>query len=305
MVPRRAITFLLMLFFTGCSSASPSPTPAPASETPPPPPTATSAPDYVTLLRAAEYQLGGIDALRTVQLTDGVYQNGQPGDSDYAFVKMTDFTAKGDLNGDGRDEYVALVGENYGGSGTFVFIALFNEVGGRMVFQASRIVDDRPQINGLLIENGEVLLDAVIHGAEDPFCCPTLKTVRHYDLFSDGQLELSDYSTFTPDDRQRTIKLELPASGTEVTSSVQVRGTVTIAPFENNLVYKLVSTGGVELSVGSITVSASELGGPGAFDTVIVVRNVLAGSLVRLVVQDVSAADGSVLAMDSVELVVK
>jgi hypothetical protein len=196
MVSRRAIGFLLVLFLIGCSSiaqdkASPTPTPAPASEEPALPATATTAPDYVTLLRNAEYQLGGTDAVRMVQLTDGVYQQGQPGDSDYAFARMTDLTARGDLNGDGRNEYAALIGENYGGSGTFVFLALFDEVNGEPVFRASQIVDDRPQLNALSIASGEIYLDAVIHGGEDPFCCPTRRTVRHYRLMQDGLLELS------------------------------------------------------------------------------------------------------------------
>jgi hypothetical protein len=62
---------------------------------------------------------------------------------------------------------------------------------------------------------------------------------------------------------------------------------------------------GVELSVGSVTVKTSELGGPGTFDSIISLGNILSGSVVRVEIQDINAADGSLLAMDSVELVVK
>jgi hypothetical protein len=65
-----------------------------------------------------------------------------------------------------------------------------------------------------------------------------------------------DYVTFTPDDRPRRIAIDSPASGTELFNSVRIKGSVTIAPFENNLVYIIIDVGGVELAVGSITVTA-------------------------------------------------
>jgi hypothetical protein len=61
----------------------------------------------------------------------------------------------------------------------------------------------------------------------------------------------------------------------------------------------------VELAVGSITVQAAELGAPGTFDQTILLGDILTGAVIRLEVQDLSAKDGSLLAMDSVELVVK
>lgn len=172
------------------------------------------------------------------------------------------------------------------------------------MFQTSILVDDRPQLNTLSIENGEIFVDAVIHGTDDPMCCPTLKTTRHY-RFADGQLVMTDYRTFTPDGKPRTIKIEEPANGLEVSKSIIVKGNVAIAPFENNLTYRILDSVGVELSVGSIPVSAIDPGGPGTFDTVIKLGNALSSAVVRLEVQDVSAADGSLLAMDSVQLVVK
>ena len=51
--------------------------------------------------------------------------------------------------------------------------------------------------------------------------------------------------------------------------------------------------------------TAAQLGGPGTFDAAVSVGNILSGATVRVQIQDVNAADGSLLAMDSVELVVK
>jgi hypothetical protein len=266
--------------------------------------TTTPVPEYVSQLRNAEYQLGFVDALRVVRLADGKFEEGVPGDEDFVSIIMTDFTARGDLDNDGADEFVALVAENYGGSGVFVFLAVFTEVNGQLVYQTSAWVDDRPQVNELSIGEDGIFLDATIHSPDEPMCCPTLHTRRHYQLYH-GQLDMTDYVTFTPDDRPRTITIETPASGTEVFNSVNIKGNVAIAPFENNLVYRIFDVGGVELAIGSITVSAPDLGAPATFDETILLGNILSGAVIRIEVQDVSAEDGSLFAMDSIELVVK
>jgi hypothetical protein len=256
-------------------------------------------------MRNARYQLGTPDSLQVVPLADGQFERGTPGSADFISVRLTDFVAAGDLNADGEDEVAALISENYGGTGVFVFLVIYQKVNGALAFQTSSIVDDRPQLNGLSIENNEIFLDATIHGFEEPMCCPTLRTTRHYRLAEGGQLDKIDYTTFTPDGRPRTITIESPPNRSEVFSSVQIKGNVAVAPFENNLTYSIEDVGGVELSRGAITVSAADPGAPGTFDTVISLGNVLSGALIKLEVQDISAADGSLFAMDSVELVVK
>ena len=307
MVSRRSVSWILTacLMLASCRSfASNSPTPNSAIEETSLPETSTPAPDYVARLRNAEYQLGFVDGLRVVQLTDGKFEQGTPAGEDFVSVVMTDFTARGDLNGDGVDEYVTLIAENYGGSGVFVFLTVFSDVNGQPVYQTSAWVDDRPQVSDLSIDNGEIFLDVTIHGTDEPMCCPTLHTARHYQLIN-NQLDMVDYVTFTPEGRPRTIAIESPVNGSEVFKSVQIKGSVAIAPFENTLIYRIFDVGGVELAVGSITVSASDLGAPGTFDENILLGNILSGAVIRIEVQDVSAQDGSLFAMDSVELVVK
>ncbi len=302
---------ILALFLTGCSfsmsvmtPASPTGTAVPAASAIPPTDAPTSAPEYAAQVRNAKYQLGLPDSLQVVQLTDGEYSSGTPGGAELTVVTMTDFMARGDLNGDGVDEIAVAVAENYGGSGVFVFIAVYSMTSGEPVFQTSTLVDDRPAINALSIENGEIFLDAITHDSEDPFCCPTLRNERHYQLIDD-QLQMSDYVTFTPDGRPRTITIDSPLNGGEAFSSVQVKGSFAISPFENTFAYRIYDVGGVELSAGSFTVTVTDLGAPGTFDTMINIGGLLSGSVVRLEIQDISAKDGSLLAMDSVELVVK
>jgi len=309
MVSRYSLIVLLILVLSGCVTAPPTPTPALVIESTPTP-QATSAPvdaspTFVGLVRNAQYRLSTTDSLQVVQLTDGVYQAGVPGGADYVSVNVLNFVANGDLNGDGSDEVVALVSENFGGSGDFVFLAAYADVNGTLTFQTSIMVDDRPQVNALSIDNGEIYLDVVTHGLGEPMCCPTLRSARHYLLTGINQLDMVDYVTFTPAGTPRTITIEAPPTSSEVYSSVQVRGKVAIAPFENTLAYRIFDVGGVELAAGAINVTASDLGAPGTFNAVIKLGNILSGATIRLEVQDISAADGSLLAMDSIELVVK
>jgi hypothetical protein len=306
---RFKLSWLLIVILVGCRPATPPPSPADQTEAAPATMTVTVGtptplPDVAEELRNSEYQLGATDALRVVQLKDGRFEQGRQGEEDYISVALTDFVAIGDLNADGSDEVAGLISENYGGTGVFVFLAVYQRVNDALVFQASRIVDDRPQLNVLTIGSGEIFLDAIIHGPDEPMCCPTLRTTRHYRLVED-QLELIDYTTFTPDDRPRTITIESPVDSAEVFSSIPIKGSVAIAPFENNLVYRIYDVSSIELAAGPIPVTAADPGAPGTFDTVIPLGNILSGAIIRIEVQDLSAADGSLLAMDSVELVVK
>ena len=312
MVSRAALIFLLGAVLLGCRPATPPPAlldqtqtaSAPVLEASPPPPTSTSIPEEAKEILNAKYQLGATDALRVVQLTDGTFEQGSSGGTDSVSVSVTDFVAVGDLNADGTNEVATLVSENYGGSGVFVFLAVYTNDNGTLTFQSSTMVDDRPQLQALSIENGEIFLEAVIHGQDDPMCCPALRTTRHY-RFVDNQLDMADYATFTPDGKPRTIRIESPTNGSEVFTSVPIQGEVAIAPFENNLAYRIYDVSGIELSAGPISVDASTPGGAGTFNALIPLGSILSGAILRIEVQDLSAKDGSLLAMDSVELVVK
>jgi hypothetical protein len=309
-VVSRYSLILLAAFLIGCSPATPPPVAIDLTQTASGPVTeptsarATRVPDEAAEIRNAEYQLGATDQLQVVQLTDGRFEQGTAGSDDFLSVSITDFVAVGNLDADGTDEIAALVSENYGGTGVFVFLVVYSKVNGAFTFQTSSMVDDRPQLNVLSIDNNEIFLDAVIHGTDEPMCCPTLRTMRHY-RWVDNQLDRIDFTTFTPDGNPRTITIESPANGTEVFTSVPIKGKVAIAPFENNLVYRIFDISGIELSAGAIAVSAPEPGAPGTFDVIIPLGNILSGAIIRIEVQDLSAADGSLLAMDSVELVVK
>ncbi len=259
---------------------------------------------FLSSVRNAGYQLGLSDQIRVVQLTDGRYQQGERDDIDFLAVFVTDYLAQGDLNGDGIDEAVALITENYGGTGSFVFLVVYRNNNGTPQFLTSTFLDDRPLIGGLSIEGGEVIVEATIHDFDDPMCCPTLVTTRHYGLF-ESNLVLREYATLAPTGDARMITIESPAEGAQASGIVNVRGRISIAPFENTLVYRLVDMGGLELSAGPVSVQAADLGAPGTFNQAIDLGRILTNTTIRIEVQDISAADGSLIAMDSILLQVK
>jgi hypothetical protein len=135
-------------------------------------------------------------------------------------------------------------------------------------------------------------------------CCPTLATTRNY-LLNGVNLILTNYSTKTPAGEPREIKIEAPVEGTQVSGIIRLLGNITIAPFENNLVYRVYDLGGVELSVGPVTVETTGLGAPGTFEKAIDLGNIITNTTVRIAVEDRNVADRSLFAMDSVLLKVR
>jgi hypothetical protein len=300
--------FLILTLATlACGLASPvpsSPTAVPVQPTVPAP-TVPASTLTLDQLKNAQYQLGARDDHAVVQLTNGAYQQGTDATTlDYAHVQLTDFISIGDLTGDGIDEAAAIIFENYGGTGDFGSLVIYTNDNGKPVFLTSTSIDDRPKINSLKIENGELTLDAIVHGLQDAGCCPQLPTTRRYALVN-NQLRLTNSTTSTPDGKKRTIEIMSPADGTEVTEFVQVSGAVSIAPFENNLTYVIYDEAGNELAKGPVTVTAPDLGAPGTFSELIPLAGIPAGTSIYLTIQDLSAADGSILALDSVKLLVK
>lgn len=306
MVLNHSVKLLLILAFATLACGLP----AAAAPTAPPVQEATVAPTVaptlsIDQLKNAQYQLGVSDDHAIVQLVDGIYKKGTDATTlDFAYIALTDKVAFGDLNGDGIDEAAAMFLENYGGTGNFGMLAIYSNVNGLPVFLTSVLIDDRPQINSISIENGEVFLDAVTHGFDDGACCPTLQTTRQYVLMN-NQLHMVHYTTNTPDGQKREIEITTPANGAEASGSVQVSGTVSIAPFENNLSFVVYDEAGNQYTAGPLAVTAPDLGAPGTFNETFTLEGIPAGTTIYIEIQDVSAADGSWLAMDAVKIFVK
>jgi hypothetical protein len=133
-------------------------------------------------LQSATYTIDG----QPYALVDGKYENIEQRTT----VVLSPPAATGDLNGDGQDDAAALLYQNTGGSGTFGWLAAMVDVGGTLTNTDTIFLGDRVGVNAMTIENGEVSLDVITHGPNDPMCCPTLNAQWSYKLV-DGKWELT------------------------------------------------------------------------------------------------------------------
>lgn len=302
---RLFLTLPLLFWTLACSITSVIPlTPTPTAYVFPTNTVVTVPPLTVEQLKNADYTIIGFDNGSTLfHFTDGKFTRGEPGSVDYIDLRLLDFFPMGDLNEDGVEDAAVLIAENYGGSGVFVTLAaVLNENGG-LHHVGSYLVDDRPQINALEIRNGEIFLNAVVHGPSDAMCCPTFPVTRTFQLMGTS-LVLVNATSQTPSGLSRVITIESPLDGQDVSGALIIRGSVTIAPFENNLALRVYNENGNELYGGPVMVNAPDLGAPGTFNITLDL-GILPPGRFLIEISDLSAADGSILALDSVMVIVR
>jgi hypothetical protein len=213
--------------------------------------------------------------------------------------------AFGELDGDGDEDAAVLFSERIGsGPEIFVSVLVMLNEGGLPVeyFHQQKYIDDRPLIHSMSIISKRIVLDAVIHGYQDPVCCPNYPVVESFQPFDD-QLFLVRFASRTPGGEERAITITSPAPESTVYGSTHVSGTVTISPFENTLAYKIYDFSGNTLSSGSIMVNSEEMGAPGTIDADISFAGISVGTPVRLELSELSMRDGSMVAMDSIDLI--
>jgi hypothetical protein len=290
--------------------------PAPTETTPPETATETplapiSTPENPVLtleqLRNATLTIKGSDQNeRTFTLKDGRYENGSdPAQPGYISISLGEKTAFGDLNADGIADAAVILIESFGGTGEFVSIAAILNHYGQPLAAASALIEDRALVNEIAIRDAEIFVDATIHGPNDPMCCASVPSKRLYHLNNDS-LTLSQLSTTTPTGQERVIQIDSPANGSEIGAPFVIQGSVSISPFENTLVYSIFAVDASNpLEHAGFTISADGLGGPGTFELPIDPAKYNLSGPVWIVIADLSAADGSTLALDSVYLTFK
>lgn len=138
-----------------------------------------------------------------VKLTDGLYERPAAPDGEVAHtVELADsLTAFGDLDGDGVADGAAILTESGGGSGTFVYLAALVDVDGQTVTRATTMLADRVQVRSIGIADQRIALEMVVHGPEDPLCCPTQVRRVSFELDGDAFVSRSDelVGTVEPD----------------------------------------------------------------------------------------------------------
>ena len=78
-----------------------------------------------------------------------------------------------DLDGVIGSEALAMLSSNAGGSGEFVYLAVFGMRDGALANVATVPVGDRVRLQNLWLERGKVIMDVIEAGPNDAACCPT------------------------------------------------------------------------------------------------------------------------------------
>ena len=127
---------------------------------------------------------------REVTLEDGVYQEFPPGGGATMISNLSwseHGHATGDLDGDGDGDIAAALIDAPGGSGTFISLMVFTNEDGAPVQAGGEFIGDRTRIEDFRIVEGEIQIDVVTHGEDDPMCCPSQEGTWRYAL-EDGAL---------------------------------------------------------------------------------------------------------------------
>lgn len=226
-------------------------------------------------------------------------------------VEGVELTAKirpeiefGDLNGDGIDDAALLLSENTGGSGIFVSLITVYSLGDQFQQAPAVLIDDRPIIDQVVVENGYVKLTGLIHGPNDPMVNPTTAFSAVYKLFGERLVQTRFESAFGGGD-VHAINIESPVDGEEFSGSMQLVGNMPIGPFENNLALTITDAAGSVLVHEGFMVQAADMGAPATFDNTITLPAVNAGTELLAMLSELSMADGTPIAVDSVVIKVK
>jgi hypothetical protein len=140
-------------------------------------------------LRDLSYQ--GIYA-EPVQLEDGNFV-GEPfveGGASRPTVALVQH-AFGHLNRDGIADAAVLLSESSGGSGTFIYLAAVLSQDAEFVNVATTFIGDRTNVTSIAVGGGEITLETVTHGPDDPMCCPSVHVTYTYSLQSDQLVEVA------------------------------------------------------------------------------------------------------------------
>jgi heat shock protein HslJ len=134
------------------------------------------------------------DSQTTVTLKAGRWE-GPPlvagGTSALTLELVSDFRLLGDLDGDGDEEAVVLLGQSAGGSGENLYLAVMDRQDKVIRQVASALIGDRVQIRRARTEQNRVHLDVVQAGESDAMCCPGELAERIWSLEGGTLRELS------------------------------------------------------------------------------------------------------------------
>jgi hypothetical protein len=211
---------------------------------------------------------------------------------------MLDVYAFGDMNGDKKVDAAVILAENGGGSGVFESVVAVINLGG-IPHQTSQVkLGDRVQVISANISKGVIHLNMIVHGPNDPACCPSQAQVQSFWLMGNNLWLMG--VTSGPTGIERSINITYPGNWAGVTNPFMVNGDVSISPFENTLSYSIYLLDGTKVNESTLLVSSAGMGTSGTFTRTFNLSSAGITGLLIIQFKDLSAADGSILALDSV-----
>jgi len=147
--------------------------------------TATYPPLPVETLKNATYHSTILPG--NFQLVNGLYKLPPiPGESqDDYFIRLVDPIAFGDLNGDGLPDAAVILKSRAGGTGVFSDLAAVLNQNDKPLNIATVDLGDRVLVNDAIIQDGEIVLDMMIHGPNEGLCCASLRATWKFRLSGD------------------------------------------------------------------------------------------------------------------------
>jgi hypothetical protein len=121
-----------------------------------------------------------------VQLKNGEFTRRNPDNP--LFVNVVKI-ALGHLSNHQSKDAAVIYAYNTGGSGFFMMLCAVINDQGKPKNIARTDLGDRVKINSLNIHAGKIIIDMVIHGPNDPACCPTVKKIATYVLVGNKLVE--------------------------------------------------------------------------------------------------------------------
>lgn len=133
-------------------------------------------------------------------LVDGSYTEEYDADSAVSLeITLGEPIAFGDLDGDGLEDAVVVLVTAPGGSGTFFDLAAVLSEAGQPMPVATKGLGDRVKIEAITVNAGEISVEMITHGPEDPLCCPSVEATRTFTLQEDKLIAVGKLIPYSQD----------------------------------------------------------------------------------------------------------
>jgi hypothetical protein len=137
-------------------------------------------------LKNAEYH-SEWPASGKAKLTDGSYKEKyMPGSATELVIRLSDYNAIGDLNGDGAKDAAVVLVSDPGGSGTFYDLAVLVSQNGSPKHVATEALGDRIVVKSLAIQSGEIAITLLTRKPDEPMSAePKVEVTKKLKLRDD------------------------------------------------------------------------------------------------------------------------